>query len=80
VHALAGHLHSEGIKQAELVGVLSPNCAAISLIYFANQNRAVSVVLDDRLREKELQDDLRDADLKLLFVHQRLISEVALYL
>ena len=53
MHALAGHLHSEGIKQAELVGVLLPNCAAISLIYFANQNR-------------RLQDVLRDADLKLL--------------
>ncbi|HEX6174369.1 MAG TPA: AMP-binding protein, partial [Candidatus Binatia bacterium] len=78
VHALAGHLHSEGIKQSERVGVLLPNCAAIPLIYFASQKiGAVSVLLDARLRGKELQDVLRDADLKLLVIHQQLISEVA---
>ena len=78
VHALAGHLHSEGIKQSERVGVLLPNCAAIPLIYFASQKiGAVSVLLDGRLRGKELQDVLRDADLKLLVIHQQLISEVA---
>ena len=78
VHALAGHLQSEGIKQSERVGVLLPNCAAIPLIYFASQKiGAVSVLLDARLRGKELQDVLRDADLKLLVIHQQLISEVA---
>jgi long-chain acyl-CoA synthetase len=78
VHALAGHLHSEGIKQSDRVGVLLPNCAAIPLIYFASQKiGAVSVLLDARLRGKELQDVLRDADLRLLVVHQQLISEVA---
>jgi long-chain acyl-CoA synthetase len=78
VHALAGHLHSEGIKQSDRVGVLLPNCAAIPLIYFASQKiGAVSVLLDARLRGKELQEVLRDADLRLLVVHQQLISEVA---
>ena len=77
VHALAGHLQSEDIKQRDRVGVLLPNCAAIPLIYFASQKiGAVSVLLDARLRGKELQDVLRDADLKLLVVHQQLISEV----
>ncbi len=77
VHAIAGHLQSEGIKQSDRVGVLLPNCAAIPLIYFASQKiGAVSVLLDARLRGKELQDVLRDADLKLLVVHQQLISEV----
>ncbi|HKX51405.1 MAG TPA: class I adenylate-forming enzyme family protein, partial [Candidatus Binatia bacterium] len=78
VHALAGHLHSEGIKQSDRVGVLLPNCAAIPLIYFASQKiGAVSVLLDARLRGKELRDVLCDADLKLLVVHKQLISEVA---
>jgi long-chain acyl-CoA synthetase len=78
VHALAGHLHSEGIKQSDRVGVLLTNCAAIPLIYFASQKiGAVSVLLDARLRGKELQEVLRDADLKLLVVHKQLISEVA---
>jgi long-chain acyl-CoA synthetase len=78
VHALAGHLQREGIKQSDRVGVLLPNCAAIPLIYFASQKiGAVSVLLDARLRGKELQDVLRDADLKLLVAHQQLISEVS---
>jgi long-chain acyl-CoA synthetase len=78
VHALAGHLQREGIKQSDRVGVLLPNCAAIPLIYFATQKiGAVSVLLDARLRGKELQEVLRDADLRLLVVHQQLIPEVA---
>jgi long-chain acyl-CoA synthetase len=78
VHALAGHLQREGIKQSDRVGVLLPNCAAIPLIYFAGQKiGAVSVLLDARLRGKELQEVLRDADLRLLVVHQQLIPEVA---
>jgi long-chain acyl-CoA synthetase len=78
VHALAGHLQREGVKQSDRVGVLLPNCAAIPLIYFASQKiGAVSVLLDARLRGKELQDVLRDADLKLLVAHQQLISEVS---
>jgi long-chain acyl-CoA synthetase len=78
VHALAGHLQIKGIKQSDRVGVLLPNCAAIPLIYFASQKiGAVSVLLDARLRGKELQEVLRDADLRLLVVHQQLIAEVA---
>jgi long-chain acyl-CoA synthetase len=78
VYGLAGHLQRAGIKQRDRVGVLLPNCAAIPLIYFASQKiGAVSVLLDARLRGKELQDVLRDADLTLLVVHQQLISEVA---
>jgi long-chain acyl-CoA synthetase len=78
VHALAGHLQREGIKQSDRVGVLLPNCAAIPLIYFAGQKiGAVSVLLDARLRGKELQEVLRDADLGLLVIHQQLIPEVA---
>jgi long-chain acyl-CoA synthetase len=77
VHALAGHLQSEGIKQSDRVGVLLPNCAAIPLIYFASQKiGAVSVLLDARLRGKELHEVLRDADLNLLVFHQQLISEL----
>jgi acyl-CoA synthetase (AMP-forming)/AMP-acid ligase II len=37
VHALAGHLQSEGLKRSDRVGVLLPNCAAIPVIYFASQ-------------------------------------------
>ncbi len=29
VHAVAGHLQNEGVKQGERVGVLLPNCAAV---------------------------------------------------
>jgi len=77
VHALAGHLQNEGIKQGERVGVLLPNCAAIPLSYFATQKiGAVTVILDARLKGKELQGVLRDADLKLLIVHSQLLAEV----
>jgi len=35
VHALAGHLLDEGIRQGDRVGVLLPNSAAIPLAYYA---------------------------------------------
>ncbi|MDP2605897.1 MAG: AMP-binding protein [Deltaproteobacteria bacterium] len=77
VHALASHLQNEGVKQGERVGVLLPNCAAIPLSYFATQKiGAVTVILDARLKGKELQGVLRDADLKLLIVHSQLLAEV----
>ncbi len=77
VHALAGHLQNEGVKQGERVGVLLPNCAAIPPSYFATQKiGAVTVILDARLKGKELQGVLRDADLKLLIVHSQLLAEV----
>ncbi len=77
VHAIAGHLQNEGVKQGERVGVLLPNCAAIPLSYFATQKiGAVTVILDARLKGKELQGVLCDADLKLLIVHSQLLAEV----
>ncbi len=77
VHAVAGHLQNEGVKQGERVGVLLPNCAAIPLSYFATQKiGAVTVILDARLKGKELQGVLRDADLKLLIVHSQLLAGV----
>jgi long-chain acyl-CoA synthetase len=77
VHALAGHLQNAGVKQGERVGVLLPNCAAIPLSYFATQKiGAVTVILDARLKGKELQGVLCDADLKLLIVHSQLLAEV----
>lgn len=77
VHALAGHLQNEGVGQGDRVGVLLPNSTAIPLSYFATQKiGAVTVILDARLKGKELQGVLKDADLKLLVVHGQLISEV----
>ena len=78
VHALAAHLQQEGIRQGDRVGVLLPNSAAIPLSYFATQKiGAVTVILDARLKGKELEGVLKDADLKLLVVHAQLFSEVA---
>ena len=37
VHALAGHLQQEGVRQGDRVGVLLPNSTAIPLSYFATQ-------------------------------------------
>ncbi|MGH7809727.1 MAG: class I adenylate-forming enzyme family protein, partial [Candidatus Binatia bacterium] len=77
VHALAGHLQQGGIRQGDRVGVLLPNSTAIPLSYFATQKiGAVTVILDARLKGMELQGVLKDADLKLLVVHQQLHSEV----
>lgn len=76
--ALAGHLQREGIKQGDRVGVLLPNSIAIPLSYFATQKiGAVTVILDARLRGKEFQGVLKDADLKLLVIHSQLLAEVA---
>jgi acyl-CoA synthetase (AMP-forming)/AMP-acid ligase II len=77
VAALAAHLQKEGVKQGERVGMLLPNATAIPLSYYATQKiGAVSVILDARLRGKELQGVLKDADLKLLIVHAQLLPEV----
>lgn len=77
VHGLAAHLHQEGIRQGDRVGVLLPNSTAIPLSYYATQKiGAVTVILDARLKGKELAGVLKDADLQLLVVHQSLYGEV----
>lgn len=77
VHGLAANLQQIGICQSDRVGVLLPNCAAIPLSYFATQKiGAVTVILDARLKGKELQGVLKDAAVKLLIVHQQLRAEV----
>lgn len=77
VHALAGHLQKEGVAAGDRVGLLLPNSTAIPLGYYATQKiGAVTVILDARLKGKELQGVLNDADLKLLIVHQTLYGEV----
>jgi long-chain acyl-CoA synthetase len=76
VCALAAHLQQEGVRQGDRVGVLLPNCAAIPLSYYATQKvGAVTVILDARLRGKELQGVLNDADIKLLIVNEPLLAE-----
>jgi long-chain acyl-CoA synthetase len=76
VHELAASLQQTGIRQGDRVGVLLPNCAAIPLSYFATQKiGAVTVILDARLKGKELQGVLKDAAVKLLIVHQQLRAE-----
>ena len=77
VYALAAHLQQEGICPGDRVGLLLPNSTAIPLSYFATQKiGAVTVILDARLKGKELEGVLADADLKLLVVHRQLFSEV----
>src|ERR1043166_1717077 len=77
VQALAAHLSAEGVQAGERVGILLPNSVAIPLSYYATQKiGAVSVVLDARLRGKELEGVMRDADLRLFIVHKQLLSEV----
>jgi long-chain acyl-CoA synthetase len=78
VCALAGHLQEEGIRPGDRVGALLPNSTAIPLSYYATQKiGAVTVILDARLKGKELEGVLIDADLKLLVVHSQLFPEVA---
>jgi len=77
VYALASRLQQEGIRQGDRVGILLPNSTAIPLSYYATQKiGAVTVILDARLKGKELEGVLKDADLKLLIVHHHLFSEV----
>ena len=76
VRSLAVHLQREGLRQGDRIGLLLPNSMAIPLSYFATQKiGAVTVILDARLKGKELQGVLQDADLKLLIVHAQLYSE-----
>ncbi|HEX9263544.1 MAG TPA: AMP-binding protein [Candidatus Binatia bacterium] len=77
VDALASHLQKEGVRQGDRVGLLLLNSSAIPLSYYATQKiGAVTVILDARLRGKELQGVLQDADLKLLVAHSQLFGEV----
>src|SRR5919198_1213888 len=76
VHALAAHLQKEGLRQSDRIGVFLPNTTAIPLSYYAAQKiGAVTVILDARLRGKELQRVLENADLRLLIVHSQLFPE-----
>ncbi len=78
VTRLAGHLQSAGVAQGDRVGLLLPNSSAFVLSYYGTQKMgAVTVVLDARLKGKELQGVLKDADLKLLITHNRLMPEIA---
>jgi len=78
VTSLALHLQREGLKQGDRVGILLPNSSAFGLSYYATQKMgAVSVVLDARLKGKELAGVLKDADLSLLITHGRLMPEIA---
>jgi long-chain acyl-CoA synthetase len=76
VQTLAGHLQRDGVRQGDRVGVLLPNSTALPLSYYATQKiGAVTVILDVRLRGKELQGVLTDSALKLLIVHSQLLPE-----
>lgn len=78
VNCLGGNLRTEGMKQGDRVGLLLPNSLAFALAYYATQRiGATTVVLDARLRGKELAGVLRDADLKLLITHGRLVPEIS---
>lgn len=77
VTSLAGHLQSAGVSQGNRVGILLPNSIAFALGYYATQKiGAVTVVLDARLKGKELRGVLADADLKLLITHKRLMPDI----
>jgi long-chain acyl-CoA synthetase len=76
VSALAAHLRDSRIDPGDRVGLLLPNSIAFALAYYATQRAgAVTVVLDARLKGKELAGVLRDADLKLLITHQKLAGD-----
>jgi long-chain acyl-CoA synthetase len=76
VSALAARLAAEGIKPGDRVGFLLPNSIAFALGYYATQRMgAVTVVLDARLKGKELAGVLRDADLSLLVTHEKLAPD-----
>jgi long-chain acyl-CoA synthetase len=78
VRTLAAHLQQEGVGAGDRVGILLPNSTAIPLSYYATQKiGAVTVILDARLKGKELEGVLKDADLKLLVVHRQLFPDVA---
>ena len=77
VTGLAGRLSAEGVKAGDRVGLLLPNSVAFALGYYATQRMgAVTVVMDARLKGKELAGVLRDADLSLLITHQRLMADI----
>ncbi len=78
VACLAGHLQNAGVSQGSRVGLLLPNSIAFALSYYATQKAgAVTVVLDARLKGKELRGVIRDADLQLLITHKRLMADIA---
>ncbi len=76
VSVLAASLNREGVKAGDRVGLLLPNSIAFALGYYATQRMgAVTVVLDARLKGKELAGVLGDADLSLLVTQQKLAPD-----
>ena len=77
VRSLAARLQAEGVKEGDRVGILLPNSLAIPLGYYASQTiGAVTVILDARLRGKELERVLGNADLRLLITQARFLREL----
>ena len=75
--SLARHLQGAEVKPGDRVGIFLPNSIAFALSYFAVQKAgAVAVVLDARLRGKELLRVLEDAALKLLITDSRLMAGI----
>jgi long-chain acyl-CoA synthetase len=74
---LARHLELEKVAAGDRVGLLLPNSAAFALGYYATQAiGAVTTVLDVRLRGRELERIIRDADLRLLVTHADLLPNI----
>ena len=78
VSSLARYLQKERVRQGDRVALLLPNSLAFALGYYATQRAgAVTVVLDARLKGRELRGVLKDADVTLLITHHRLMPDIA---
>lgn len=78
VDNLAAHLTQEGVRAGDRVALLLPNCTEFALCYYATQRLgAITVVFDARLKGRELEGVLKDANPCLLVTHASIRPEIA---
>jgi len=71
VRRLATHLAKVGVKKADVVSIIAPNCSEFVEIYFAcAMLGAVLNPINHRLSAKEIAFILRDAGAKTLILHK----------
>lgn len=75
---LASHLAGDGLGRGRRVALLLPNCIEFAVAYYGSQRiGAVTTVLDARLKGKELEGVLRDAEPGLLISHAALLPDIS---
>lgn len=74
---LAKHLQNSGIKKADTIAVILPNCPEFAFIYFAAMKLgAIFMPIDQKLEKEEINYLLKKANVKSCFVYDNTFEKI----